>query len=187
MAMGASASLAQAAKRLVRGLITCEPTWFEQIGAFGDGKEHPATLPLSIAYAAVVSSDQAEQASEGSMWISSTAFHGLAPRQREMLDRALVMLRERTDHTPIAFRLLRPTFTLSELQQSYELLLGKRLHKASFRRALQASLLVEPIDEWRSEGRGRPAQLFRYAPQRQRHERRPVRFDLFAPEVAGRR
>ena len=33
-------------------------------------------------------------------------------------------------------------------------------------------------DEWRSEGRGRPAQLFRYAPRKRRSQRRGVRFDL---------
>lgn len=69
-------------------------------------------------------------------------------------------------------------FTLSELQSIYELLLGRSLHKASFRRALQAASLVEPTDEWRSEGRGRPAQLYRYAPRRKRGGRRSVRFDL---------
>jgi hypothetical protein len=88
--------------------------------------------------------------------------------------------RSRLDQAPIAFRLLPPTFTLSELQQTYELLLGRRLHKASFRRALQAAWLVEPTDEWRSEGRGRPAQLFRYAPRRRRNQRRGVRFDLLS-------
>jgi hypothetical protein len=70
------------------------------------------------------------------------------------------------------------TFTLTELQSMYELLLGRRLHKASFRRALQGAWLVEPTEEWRSEGRGRPAQLFRYAPRRRRSTRRGVRFEL---------
>ena len=102
----------------------------------------------------------------------------LTPRQRALLDAALETIRLRLDQAPIAFRLLPPTFTLSELQQTYELLLGRRLHKASFRRALQAAWLVEPTDEWRSEGRGRPAQLFRYAPRRRRSQRRGVRFDL---------
>ena len=82
------------------------------------------------------------------------------------------------DVAPVAFHLLPRTFTLSELQEVYEILLGRRLHKASFRRALQAAYLVEPTDEWRSEGRGRPAQLFRYAPRKRRGVRRAVRFDL---------
>jgi len=82
------------------------------------------------------------------------------------------------DQSPVAFRLLPPTFTLSDLQHMYELLLGKRLHKASFRRALQAAWLVEPTEEWRSEGRGRPAQLFRYAPRKRRPTQRGIRLDM---------
>jgi len=77
----------------------------------------------------------------------------------------------------LVFRLLPAVFTLSELQELYELLLGRRLHKASFRRSLQAARIVEPTDEWRSEGRGRPAQLFRYAPKRRRATPRGVRFE----------
>jgi 8-oxo-dGTP diphosphatase len=103
----------------------------------------------------------------------------LSPRHRAIVDRATTVVRQRVDQSPLAFRLLPPTFTLSDLQAIYELLLGRRLHKASFRRALQASYLVEPTDEWRSEGRGRPAQLFRYAPRKRRGLRRGVRFDLF--------
>ena len=93
-----------------------------------------------------------------------------------MLEAVLTSLRMRLDHGPIAFHLLPPTFTLTQLQEIYELLLGRRLHKASFRRSLHAAWLVEPTDEWRSEGRGRPAQLFRYAPKKRRGGRRGVRF-----------
>jgi 8-oxo-dGTP diphosphatase len=99
------------------------------------------------------------------------------PRHRAMIDAALLAVRARLDHSPIAFSLLPPTFTLSQLQEVYELLIGRRVHKASFRRALHAAWLVEPTDEWRSEGRGRPAQLFRYAPRKRRGGRRGVRFD----------
>jgi hypothetical protein len=99
-------------------------------------------------------------------------------RQREEIDASVAAMRARVDQQPIAFRLLSPAFTLSELQAVYELLLGRRLHKASFRRSLHAAAIVEATDEWRSEGRGRPAQLFRYAPPRRRRQRRGVRFDL---------
>ena len=117
---------------------------------------------------------------DDSAWFALSDIPALTPRQRAVLDAALDAIRVRLDQAPIAFRLLPPTFTLSELQQTYELLLGRRLHKASFRRALQAAWLVEPTDEWRSEGRGRPAQLFRYAPRRRRTQRRGVRFDLLS-------
>ncbi len=64
------------------------------------------------------------------------------------------------------------------MQGIYELLLGRPLHKASFRRALQSAALVQPLDRWRTTGRGRPAQLYHFAPRRRRSHRRSARFDL---------
>ena len=112
-------------------------------------------------------------------WVATSDRANLPTRQTVQIDTALAAMRARVDQHPVAFGLLPPTFTLSELQSVYELLLGRRLHKASFRRALHASSLVEATDEWRSEGRGRPAQLFRYVPPRRKRQRRGVRFDLF--------
>jgi hypothetical protein len=94
-----------------------------------------------------------------------------------MIDAAAAHVRGRVGQAPVAFRLLPSTFTLSQLQELYELLLGRRLHKASFRRSLQAARIVEPTEVWRSEGRGRPAQLFRYAPRKRRPAARGLRFD----------
>jgi 8-oxo-dGTP diphosphatase len=113
-------------------------------------------------------------------WFTLGDIPQLAPRQRQILDTAVSMIRGRMDQSPVAFRLLPQMFTLTELQQMYELLLGKRLHKASFRRALQAAWLVEPSDEWRSEGRGRPAQLYCYAPRKRRPAQRGIRLDLLS-------
>src|SRR5207237_6940880 len=96
-------------------------------------------------------------ASEEDAFFAVADVPGLAPRQRAMVDAAVELVQSRVGQAPVAFRLLPPTFTLSELQEMYELLLDRRLHKASFRRSLQAARIVEATDEWRSEGRGRPA------------------------------
>ena len=42
--------------------------------------------------------------------------------------------------------------------------------------ALQTAGLVAATGEWRSEGRGRPAQLFRYAPKKRKVPARGIRF-----------
>lgn len=156
------------------------PTWMEQIGAFGDGKRHPSEADVSVAYLGLVPHETATPRPSYT-WFQIGDLPPLPPRQRTMLEGATKTLQSSLDQAPIAFRLLPATFTLSELQQMYELLLGKRLHKASFRRALQAAWLVEPMDEWRSEGRGRPAQLFRYLPKKKRRPHRGVRFDFLYP------
>ncbi len=165
-----------AASRFARDRLGRAPVWIAQVGASGDGRRHPSGALLSVSYVAVVPT--ATPAPEGMEWVAVTALAGLASRQQAMVATAVGALRDRMDIAPIAFRMLSAEFTLSELQQVYELLLGRRLHKASFRRALQGAYLVEPTDSWRSEGRGRPAQLFRYAPRIRRGVRRSVRFEL---------
>jgi 8-oxo-dGTP diphosphatase len=173
-----SEPLERCARRLVRDLTGAEPAWIEQVGAFADGKRHVSDAELSIGFVAVMPSPPGD--GDAGQWATPGDLVGLSPRQRSIADAALNALRTRMDHAPIAFRLLPSQFTLTELQQTYELLLGKRLHKASFRRALQAAFLVQPTDEWRSEGRGRPAQFFEFSPRKRRSGRRGVRFDLMS-------
>jgi len=171
-------ALENAAGQIATEALGTLPVWLEQLAAFAADKRHPSDSDASVAFAGLVPAGTPPPVGGAYAWFPVSELPALAPRQRAMLDGALVMLRARMDQSPVAFRLLPPTFTLSELQHMYELLLGKRLHKASFRRALQAAWLVEPTDEWRSEGRGRPAQLFRYAPRKRRPAQRGIRLDL---------
>src|SRR5687767_534819 len=167
----------QAALRIARSALGGPPAALEQVAAFGDGRRHPGEAHLSVAFVGLAPLGAAAEATDN-VWVDIAQLPALPPRHRVIVDAAVDAVRRRIDQSPLAFRLLPPAFTLSDLQSIYELLLGRTLHKASFRRALQAAFLVEPTDEWRSEGRGRPAQLYRYAPRRRRGSRRSVRFDL---------
>lgn len=163
--LAASQAPADAADALARRTLGRAPAWRSQVGALRD------ETGLAILYVAVLPAGT--DVGDAYLWRPVPRGGGSA-----MLRAALVHLRERIDREPVAFRLLGPTFTLSDLQAVYELLLERRVHKASFRRSLMAAHLIEPTDAWRSEGRGRPAQLFRYAPRRRRGLQRAVRFDL---------
>lgn len=159
----ATGSLASAADALARANLGRAPAWMAQVGAFNDGG-------LTLAFVALVPAGT--DAPTGMAWLA------MPRRPDPILQAAVALLRDRLDRDPIAFRLLPATFTLTDLQAVYELLLERRLHKASFRRTLLAAHLVEPTESWRSEGRGRPAQLFRFAPRRRRGVQRAVRFEL---------
>ena len=184
----ATEALAQTARVLARGATGVDAGWLEQLCAFGGAERHPSGAAVSVGFVGVVGASATDGATakggargaKGGEWVALADLAGLAPRQAAMMEAAIDAVRGRLDHSPIAFKLLPATFTLSELQGTYELLLGRRLHKASFRRSLQAAYLVEPTDEWHSEGRGRPAQLYRYAPRKRRSSRRGVRFELLA-------
>ncbi|MEP6491578.1 MAG: NUDIX domain-containing protein [bacterium] len=177
--LAADESLGDAAARIARDALGVAPSFLDQAGAIGGGRKQADGAPpqVSVAYFGLVP-DAGGGARHGAEWLGMSELPALPARQREEIDATVAAMRARVDQQPIAFRLLPAAFTLSELQAVYELLLGRRLHKASFRRSLHASALVEATDEWRSEGRGRPAQLFRYAPPRRRRQRRGIRFDL---------
>lgn len=167
LALGSAQVPSDAAEALARRTLGRLPAWQSQVGALRD--EHG----LAILYVAVVPATTAPEVAADLAWRPFPRAGASASVRA-----AISHLRERIDRDPIAFRLLGATFTLSDLQRVYELLLERRLHKASFRRSLMAAHLVEPTDHWRSEGRGRPAQMFRYAPRRRRGQPRAVRFDL---------
>lgn len=167
-----SEALDAAAARIARRSAGAIPDWMEQVGAFTEGTTHPSGASLSVGYVGV------RPWIDRFSWQDATTLSNLAERQRHMVTTGLVAIRARLEQQPIAFAMLPREFTLSELQATYETILARRLHKASFRRALQAAFLVEPTGEQRGEGRGRPAQLFRFAPRRRKSARRGVRLDL---------
>ena len=156
-----------AAQRIARAALGRPVAWLKQVSTRVDGGR------VSVLYAGLVPSPEIDD----DRWIA----HGRAPALdaagRHTVDAAIQAVGSWLDGSPVAFRLLPAAFTLSELQEVYEVLLGRSLHKASFRRALQSARLVTPMREWRSEGRGRPAQLFRFAPRARKGSRRGVRFD----------
>ena len=171
-------SLDEAARDLTiacTGALSCS---IDQIGA-SDAHEVESGRIIAVEYLALLPPPLPDDATHMQTfdWFSIVEPLPIDASQRQLVTRAVLLLQSRMEHEPVAFSLLRPTFTLTELQTVYELLLGQPLHKASFRRALFAARLVAETNEWRQERRGRPARLYRYAPQAPREVSRGVRFD----------
>ena len=83
---------------------------------------------------------------------------GLAFDHAAMISDAIHRLRSSLAHTDAAFRLMPETFTLTELQQTYEAILDKPLHKAAFRR--KVSELVTATGNYTQHAGHRPSQLY---------------------------
>lgn len=74
----------------------------------------------------------------------------------------LERLRNKIEYTDIAFNLMPELFSLTELQQVYEVILNQELLKANFRRKI-AHMVVE-TDHIKRDAGHRPSQLFRFNP-----------------------
>jgi len=77
-----------------------------------------------------------------------------------MIEYALERLRNKIEYTDIAFNLMPERFTLSELQQVYEVILNKPLLAAAFRRKI-TELVIE-TEQFTKDAGHRPSKLYRF-------------------------
>jgi 8-oxo-dGTP diphosphatase len=74
-------------------------------------------------------------------------------------------VRDKLVYTNIAYALLPPLFTLTQLQRLYEIVLGQELDKRNFRKKFLSLGMIRPTDDTLTGGRHRPAQLYEFVNQ----------------------
>ena len=84
---------------------------------------------------------------------------GLAFDHAKIIAFAVLRLRGKVTYTDIALNLVPEYFTLTELQQVYEIILDRELLKAPFRR--KYGILAEETDVYSKDAGHRPSKLFR--------------------------
>lgn len=84
----------------------------------------------------------------------------LAFDHAKILVYAIERLKNKVEYTTIAFNLMPEEFTLTKLQQVYEILLDKPLLKANFRRKI-ADMVIE-TDKYEQNAGHRPSKLYRF-------------------------
>ncbi|MEM0930643.1 MAG: NAD regulator [Pseudomonadota bacterium] len=80
---------------------------------------------------------------------------------RRILATAIGRLRGKLRYRPVIFKLMGDEFTLRELQEGVEAILGFDIHKQNFRRSVETAGLVEKTDTTDQATGGRPAALYR--------------------------
>ncbi|WP_039043739.1 NUDIX domain-containing protein [Sporosarcina sp. ZBG7A] len=85
---------------------------------------------------------------------------GIAFDHAEIILYSLDRLRGKVNYTNIAFNLVGEEFTLPDLQQVYEVILGRALNKVQFRRHVE-DMVLDTGKEVRT-GAYRPSKLYRY-------------------------
>ena len=158
-------SLQQAAVRKLAEETGVTDVFLEQLYTFGDLDASPADGSVGVAWFALVDPARVRLAQRTAWrpgWWSLDDIPGLAFDNEGVLEVARERLINKLQYTDAAYSLLPPSFTMRELQQVYEAILGRPLDKRNFRRRLLATDFIAPTPELRSEGRHRPARLYRF-------------------------
>jgi ADP-ribose pyrophosphatase YjhB (NUDIX family) len=139
--------------------------YLEQLRTFGDPARDPHTHVVSVAYFALVSAKGEAQGGNPKYarlaWFPVRALPSLAYDHNAIAQYALTRLQAKLEYTNIVYSLLPHEFTLGELQEIYEIILGRRLDRRNFRKKILAAGLLKALRRQR-RGRHRPAQLYAF-------------------------
>ena len=129
-------------------------------------KNTPHTLDLRRRYELTLTAEGAslsavveERSGRHSTEFAIVENDGLAFDHAKIIACAVHRLRGKLEYTDLALNLMPEKFTLTELQQVYEVILGKPLLKAAFRRKVKD--LVRETGEYTENAGHWPSQLFR--------------------------
>jgi 8-oxo-dGTP diphosphatase len=158
-------SLEEGARRELEEETGVTGVYLEQLYTFGRPDRDPRERVITVAYYALIPSDELEPKAasdaENVSWFGLKELPDLAFDHKEILKMAHERLIAKLDYSTIAFQLMPTQFTLSELQQVYEVILGEPIDKRNFRKRILSLNLIKETGKERKAGAHRPAKLYR--------------------------
>jgi 8-oxo-dGTP diphosphatase len=182
--VGIGEALDDAARRILGEKARIEHAYCEQLYTFGAVDRDPRMRVITVAYFALLPAERLAEAARANPdlrlarivvgWPGETggpveAYDGAAPLplafdHAAILGLAMLRLRGKLDYSPVAFALLPDRFTLRQLQDVHEAILGVPLNKPAFRRRMLDKGWLAATGERETGASFRPAELFRFEP-----------------------
>lgn len=165
--ISADESLEEAAERVLAEKAGVDGVYLEQLATFGDPQRDIRKRSVSIVYFALVNSDEFRPKTTeyyaDIAWHVITRLPAMAFDHKDMIRIGKERLVNKLGYSNIAYALLPREFTLSELQNIYEAILGRPLDKRNFRKKIQEIRLVKESGKVRHSGASRPAKLYSFS------------------------
>jgi len=170
------------ARRILRDKARMMDAYIEQLFTFGAVARDPRMRVITVAYFGLLPAARFAAALQGGSdlmlaeidvpWsgevggaVSALGDDGpldLAFDHAEILATAILRLRGKLDYSPVGFALLPDLFTLRQLQDVHEAILGVKLNKPAFRRRMLDRGWLEATGTRETGSSYRPAELFRH-------------------------
>jgi 8-oxo-dGTP diphosphatase len=176
-------SLEDAARRELQEETGISRVFLEQLYTFGDPDRDPRGHVVTVAnYALVQLTDhivRADTDARDAAWFAVADLPSLAFDHDRILAAALERLKGKVRYQPLGFELLPRKFTLSQLQQLYEIVLEREIDKRNFRKKIMALDVLIETDETQKGVAHRAARLYRFDKSKyRRREKQGFNFEI---------
>lgn len=150
----------ETAKRVLKTKTGLSEIYCEQLYTFGDINRDPRMRVISCAYIALVDTEKTLIKDGEWIRVDKVKDAELAFDHAAIITEALKRLRGKINYTDIVFHMLPEKFTISQLQEIYETVLGNKLFPAAFRRTIAHK--ITQTEEFTENAGHRPSRLYRW-------------------------
>jgi len=156
-------TLEEAAARELREETNLKNIYIEQLKTYGDPDRDPRTRVVTVVYFALLPYSalknqiiEAKDDAEDYKWVPLRKPPKLAFDHNKILKDLLIRLIGKINYTNIAFSLLPKCFTWAELQDVFEIILGRSLTAPNFRRKIETLHNLKKMRIKKGQVIGRP-------------------------------
>ena len=156
--------LDEAAYRILKERTGMDDVYLEQVKTFGNPTRHPGGRVLTVAYCSLlnIQHHQLKIHANDLDWHSVSTLKEMAFDHKEILDGCYKWLQKRIQEHPLGFNLLPDKFSLRELQNLYEAILGIDMDRRNFRKKFASMDLLIDTGEMEQDVPHRPGKLYKF-------------------------
>lgn len=171
--------LEEAPYRVLQERTGLHDVYLEQVHTFGNINRHPSGRVITTAYFSLINirNSRLQITQNDVSWHDVAKIKSLAFDHKIILQTCLSQLQEKVMEHPIVFNLLPEKFSLRELQDLYEAILGIELDRRNFRKRIMAKEWLDDLNEMEEDVPHRPGKLYMLKPSLRKHVQASVRIE----------
>jgi 8-oxo-dGTP diphosphatase len=155
--------LESASYRVLKDRTGLDDVYLEQVYTFGSLNRHPSGRVITTAYYSLVDINhhQLKLMHNELHWHKLSDLKELAFDHKVILDTCVARIREQVMEKPIIFNLLPEKFSLRQLQELYQAILGVKLDRRNFRKKISLKDWLVDLNEMETDVSHRPGKLYK--------------------------
>lgn len=156
--------LEDAAYRILQQRTGMNNVFMEQVKAFGNPNRHPGGRVITIAYCTLLNIRHHKLKIHDNElhWHNVKNLGNMAFDHQIIIDESYQWLQKRIQEHPLAFNLLPEKFSLRQLQNLYETILGVEIDKRNFRKKLFSMDFLMDLNEFEENVPHRPGKVYKF-------------------------